>query len=203
MKLLNKYEALCFLILITTALTLLSGCSSTQSSDFYQLNEKVDPSLTGIEKGHVIGVGPIQLPEYINRPQIVTRNSNHQMNISEFHRWIEPLNDSISRVMVINLSNNLSSNRVYWVPRQDRQIPLNLRVVVDIGRFDGQLDETVFFESRWSILDNKNQPVLTRVTLIKVPVNGKTYEDLVVSMNKALQNLGIEISQSIKSILTK
>jgi len=68
-------------------ITFLSACSSTQPTDFYHFNESVDSALTGVEKGYVIGVGPIQLPEYLNRPQIVTRQSDYHMNISEFNRW--------------------------------------------------------------------------------------------------------------------
>jgi len=121
----------------------------------------------------VIGVGPIQLPEYLNRPQIVTRQSDYHMNISEFNRWAEPLNDSITHLLVMNLSNNLQSNRVYWMPRQDRNYPLDIRIVIDIGRFDGKLGEEVLLESRWTIFNKKNQPVLTRVSLIKEAVNGR------------------------------
>jgi len=175
-------------------ITFLSACSSTQPTDFYHFNESVDSALTGVEKGYVIGVGPIQLPEYLNRPQIVTRQSDYHMNISEFNRWAEPLNDSITHLLVMNLSNNLQSNRVYWMPRQDRNYPLDIRIVIDIGRFDGKLGEEVLLESRWTIFNKKNQPVLTRVSLIKEAVNGDSYENLVIAMSQALKALGKEIS---------
>ncbi len=196
-----KYKMIFFLTLILSGVLLLSGCGSTQKSNFYQLDEMVNPSLTGVEKGEIIGLGPIELAEYLNRPQIITRNSAHHLNLSEYHRWIEPLNDSITRVLVINLSNNLQTNRVYWTQRQHRKLPQAITIAVDIARFDGQLGGMVALESRWSIFDKNSQPLLTRVSLIKEPVKGQSYEALVIAMNKALQQLGLEISQAAESVL--
>ena len=181
----------------------ISACGTTQPSNFYQFDETINPSLTGVETGHVVGLGPIQLPEYINRPQIVTRLSAYHLNIAEFHRWAEPLNESITRLLVMNISNNLNSNRVYWLPRQDRNFPLEIRIVIDIGRFDGQLGKEVALESRWTIFDKKNQPMLTRVSLIKENMKGSSYEDLVIAMNQALKTLGTEISTASRTVLEK
>lgn len=199
----KQFYTKCMLILILSALISISGCGTSQITDFYQLEESTDTSLTGLKKGSVIGVGPINLPEYINRPQIVTRKSKHQFNVSEFKRWIEPLNDSISRLLVINLSNNLNSNQIYWVPRSDRQYPLDLRVVIDVGRFDGQLGKDVSLEARWSIFDKQDQPALTRVSIIKESTRDQSYEALVAAMNKALQQLGLEIADAASSLLKK
>ncbi len=189
-----KIKNILTLVAVFLMLAFLSGCGTSQKTSFYQLEESSNASLVGIEKGRIVGVGPVHLPEYINRPQIVTRSSKYLLNISEFNRWIEPVTDSISRLLVINLSNNLNSNRVYWIPREDRQYPLDIRVAIDIGRFDGQLGKSVFLEARWSIFDKNDQPVLTKVSLIEKPVKGLGYNDLVIAMNQALQVLGKEIS---------
>ncbi len=201
MKLLNSFKRSLVFLFILSVSVLNSACSTSQQADFYQLDEITYPSLTGIEKGSIIGVGPIQLPEYIKRPQIVTRSSAHHLNISEFNRWLEPVSESITRLLVINLSNNLGSNRVYWLPRQDRQLPLQLRIAIDIGRFDGQLGEEVSLESRWSVFDKNDRVLVTRVSIIKHPVAGQSYEQLVIAMNRALQQLGMEISQMAANYL--
>ncbi len=198
-----KIKNILTLVAVLLMLVFLPGCGTSQKTSFYQLEESSNASLVGIEKGRIVGVGPVHLPEYINRPQIVTRSSKHLLNISEFNRWIEPVTDSISRLLVINLSNNLNSNRVYWIPREDRQHPLDIRVAIDIGRFDGQLGKSVFLEARWSIFDKNDQPVLTQVSLIEEAVNGLGYNDLVIAMNQALQVLGKEISLASLPYLDK
>ena len=201
MNYLSKYKKVFYPGAMLLVLVFLSACGTTPKSNFYQFNELVNPSLTGVEKGNIIGIGPIQIPEYINRPQIVTRHSAYELNVSEFHRWVEPLKENITRTLVINISNNLQSNRVYWMPREDRQYPLDIRIAIDIGRFDGRMGGEVLLESRWSIFDKNNKAVLTRVSLIKQAVNGQDYESMVIAMNKVLRQLGKEISLAARPFL--
>lgn len=201
MNYLSQYKKVFYPGAMLLVLVFLSACGTTPKSNFYQFNELVNPSLTGVEKGNIIGIGPIQIPEYINRPQIVTRNSAYELNVSEFHRWVEPLKENITRTLVINISNNLQSNRVYWMPREDRQYPLDIRIAIDIGRFDGRMGGEVLLESRWSIFDKNNKAVLTRVSLIKQAVNGQDYESMVIAMNKVLRQLGKEISLAARPFL--
>lgn len=202
MKLKKSYNRILLMFFVSVFL-LISGCGTSQKTDFYQLEENSKSSLVGVGKGYVIGVGPIHIPEYINRPQIVTRSTQYRLNVSEFNRWIEPITDSVSRLMVINLSNNLNSNRIYWVPRHEKQYPIDLRVAIDIGRFDGRLGEEVILESRWTLFDKNDVPVLTKVSLISESVNGEGYNALVIAMNKALKILGKEISEASVSFLSK
>ena len=199
----NTNKRILFLSIMFSGILLLSACGTTQQSNFYQFEESINPALSGVEKGAVIGIGLIQLPEYIDRPQIVTRKSAYLLNIAEFERWAEPLNESVTRLLVMNISNHLNSNRVYWLPRQDRNFPLEIRIVIDIGRFDGQLGKDVALESRWTIFDKKNKPLLTKVSLIKEKVQGESYEDLVIAMNQALKTLGAEISAASRLVLEK
>ena len=192
---LSRWWVLGFLVV------LLSGCGTSQKTDFYQLSAEADHSLTGVEKGDIIGIGPIHLPEYIKRPQIVTRTSQYSLNVSEFNRWIEPFSDAITRVLVINLSNELVSNRIFWLPRSDRQYPLDLRVAIDIGRFDGELGKEVTLESRWIVFDRDDNPLQTHISIIHEPVHGQTYKALVIAMNNALNKLSQEIAQAARTHL--
>ena len=195
--LLSRWWVLGFLMV------LLSGCGTSQKTDFYQLNAEANHALTGVEKGDIIGIGPIHLPEYIKRPQIVTRTSQYSLNVSEFNRWIEPFSDAITRVLVINLSNELVSNRIFWLPRSDRQYPLDLRVAIDIGRFDGELGKEVTLESRWIVFDKDDNPLQTHISIIHEPIHGQTYKDLVIAMNNALNKLSQEIAQAARTHLKK
>ena len=188
---------------IVISIFLISACTTTPRTDYYQLNEKPDTSLKGIDKGSVIGIGPIQIAEYINRPQIITRTSAHQLYVSEFHRWIEPLKDNINHLLVTNISNHLNSNRIFWIPREERQYPLELRIAIDIRRLDGELGKTAYLESHWTVFDKNDKPLMSRFSLIEEPVNGLDYNALVNAMNRALQVLGGEISKAASSFLSE
>jgi uncharacterized lipoprotein YmbA len=101
--------------LIAVALLAVAGCGSTRPSNFYQLDEPAATRLSGLERGIAVGVGPVNLEPYLDRPQIVIRGTGHKLELSEFNRWAEPLKDSISRVIIVNLSNMLESTRVYKI----------------------------------------------------------------------------------------
>jgi uncharacterized protein len=93
------------LVTLVASLLGLGACASTPSR-FYVLNtlpaSETVPA-TAAERGPVIGVGPITLPKYLDRPQIVTRASRNQLALGEFDRWAEPLQDNVLRVLAQNL----------------------------------------------------------------------------------------------------
>ncbi len=70
-----------------------------------------------------IGVGPIYLSEYLDQDQIVTRNSQNRLTLSENARWAEPLADNIAHVMAQNLSLLLQANQVTVHPWPGQQRP--------------------------------------------------------------------------------
>ena len=129
----TKLFSLMLAMLIGTA-----GCAKGVPSDFYVLHAATSDSLVGAERGVAVGVGPVEVPAYLNRSQIVTRATDYELYLSESHQWAEPLKENISRVIAINLSNMLESNRVFVIPRRQK-VTLDFQVAVDIARFDGQL----------------------------------------------------------------
>ena len=74
--------------LLSVVLLVLSSCAKTPPTRFYVL-----PALTGTETAALssvvkpdltIGVGPVTLPPYLDRPQIVTRASRAKLELGEF-----------------------------------------------------------------------------------------------------------------------
>ncbi len=120
------------LCIVLAAFTTAAGCAKGPPPDFYILNAVTAESIVGEERGIAVGVGPISLPAHLNRSQIVTRATDYRLDLSESHQWAEPLKDSVSRVLVIDLSNILQSNRVYVVPRRQK-VSLDFQVSIDIA----------------------------------------------------------------------
>jgi len=187
------------LLITVTALLAIAGCAKTPTPTFYQLEEPVGARLSGIERGIAIGVELLNLPAYLDRPQIVTRATTHTLELSESNVWVEPLKNSMLRVLIVNLSNMLNTNRVFRVPRRDKGIPLEIRVVVDIARFDGNLGGDVYLTARWTLYNQKKKALQTRVSIISEPVGGQGYDELITAQNRTLQALASEIAEAIKS----
>ena len=176
-----------------------AGCAKGIPPDFYVLHADTSESLVGAERGVVVGVGPIELPAHLNRSQIVTRTSEYQLDLSESHQWAEPLKENVSRVIAINLSNMLESNRVFVVPRR-QTISLDFQVSIDIGRFDGKLGESASLGARWTLYgSDTRKPLLSKVTIVNERTEDGSYNALVAASSRTLQALSMEIAEAINA----
>ena len=189
-----------FIIWIIAAVLLVGvGCSTTPPPTFYQLDEPANTMLSGLMRGVAIGVGPVNLPAYLDRPQIVTRATDHKLNLSEFNRWAEPLKESVTRVIGVNLSNLLETTRIYRVARRNKELPLDFRIELDIPRFDGKLGGDILLVARWSLYGSDEKVLMTKVSIITEPSGGEGYDNLITAQNRALQALSREIADAVKS----
>lgn len=183
---------------------LLAGCSSTPPVRFYNLNslpsgQQENPAAI-LGDDIAIGVGPVELPEYLNRPQIVTRKSQNQLEIAEFHRWAASFPRDFSRVLAKNISTLLPTDRVAVYPWGDGFSP-TYQVRVNVEQFDGQLAEQVFLRVIWSLVGQEGKKeLLVRKTLIEEPVLTDDYEGLVAAQSNALATLSREIAEEIRRL---
>lgn len=184
-------------IILLAVLAANAGCAKGPPPDFYVLYAPPSESVVGVERGVAIGVERVELPAHLNRSQIVTRTTDYRLDLSESHQWAEPLKDSVSRVIAVNLSNMLESNRVFVVPRRGK-VPLEFRVTVDVARFDGVLGEAAILDARWTLFrGDLAEPLLSKVTIITERTDGSGYDALVAASSRTLERLSREIAEAI------
>ena len=188
------------LLFITAALLFaLAGCATSPPPTFYQLEEPASTHLSGLDRGIAIGVGPVNIAAYLDRPQIVTRAEAHKLQLSEANVWAEPLKESITRVIGVNLSNMLQTTRIFRFPTRDRAISLAYRIALLIPRFDGMLGGDVLLVARWTLYKGKGEDaLLTRISIITEASGGEGFEKLVAAQNRALQALSRQIADAVK-----
>ena len=79
--------------------SLLTGCGRSIPPRFYVLSPLPrGQQVSAPDKPLVIGIGPVELPPYLDRPQIVSRPDANRIALAEFDRWAEPLASSFSGV---------------------------------------------------------------------------------------------------------
>jgi uncharacterized lipoprotein YmbA len=148
-----------------------------------------------------IGVGPVELPLYLDRPQIMTRISENRMKIADFDKWAEPVTDNFIRVLMKNLSELLSREPVAIYPSQGTT-PIDLRVSVDVIRFDGSPGKRVQLMARWVIFDEVDKKVLlTKEADIEEPLTGAGYEAMASGLSRTVETLSRDIAEGIKGVL--
>ncbi len=185
--------------MIAVALLAVTGCGSSPPSNHYQLDEPAATRLSGIDRGIAVGVGPVILEPYLDRPQIVIRGAGHKLELSEFNRWSEPLKDSISRVIIVNLSNMLESTRVFQIPRRNKTIPLEFRIEIEIARFDGELGGDALLVARWTLYGRQEKALLTKVSIISESSGGEGFDNLIAAQNRTIHKLSKEIVDAINA----
>ena len=204
----NKYDSSSILhnkwVLLGAVLAVLIGCGTTAPSRLYTLT-----SLTSSGgETHVftnayrlsIEVGPVQLPKYLDRPQIITRLSPNKIQTADFDRWAEPLEDNVLRVLVENLSYLLWDDHIAVFPWAG-STSANYRVSVNIIRFDGQLGGDVFLMAGWAIHDIENNSTrLAKRSSLKTPSGHPSYDAMVSSKSRLLTDLSQEIAEGIRTM---
>ena len=186
---------------------LFAGCRSTPPpTAFYTLTAVTKAETAGqspAPKGDfAVGIGPVQIPEYLDRPQLVARAAPDKLVLSEFHRWGGSLRQDFPRVLAENVAALLGTDRVLEYPWGDRLDP-TYRVALDIQQFDGQLGETVVLRVTWIVTGREGKtPLSVRKSDIQEPVSGKDYDALVAAQSRAVAALGREIAGEIRRLLS-
>ena len=188
---------------LVASLVVLGGClgGSSPPSRFYLLSPLPAPeAAAAAASGVAIGVGPVAIPEYLNRGQIVTRTGENQLELAEFDRWAEPLQKNLARVLVLNLSTLLSTDRVALHP-WNRSTLMDYQVIVDVGRFEAGPDGAASLLARWSIVDGASrEALLVRKSSFTEPIASGGYEATIASMSRALEALSRELAREIQGL---
>ena len=119
-------KGFCISVACVFVLSLL-GCGTSQPSHFYLLRALSPASASDLsetkQSSLSIGLGPVTFPEYLNRPQIVTKAGAHEVELAEFHKWAEPLKENVVNVLQENLSGLLSTDRICAVSVEAAESP--------------------------------------------------------------------------------
>ena len=190
------------ILMLASAGLVAAGCAQSKPSNFYTLSslrgQGQGPGKSG--PGPAVGVGPITLPPYLDRPQIVTRSSANKLELAEFHKWAESLKDIFSRTMADNLGALLGTDQVAVLPRR-RNLPTDYQVEIDVTQFDTTIGGQTLLAARWTLFGKDGErPLVTKESAItSSTTTPKDYESVVAAMSQAVEQLSQEIAQAIKA----
>ena len=186
-----------------------AGCvpGSTGPSRYFVLSpmpgQKAEAqSFTG--EGRVsVGIGPLDLPGYLDRPQIVTQVSENRLNLGEFDIWAESLQDNFIRVLTENLSALLVSEPVVIFPFKDAFRPY-FQVKIDVMRMDGTLGGDAVLTANWAIFrEGRTEMLVAKRSTYKEAADGESYEPLVAAQSRAVMALSRDIAAEIRAVMKK
>jgi len=193
---------------ITIVIFLIIGCSTVSPPPkFYTLNPISPVKPAGIysvsDSDTVFGIGPVEIPDYLDKPQIVTRTAENELILSEFNLWGGSLKIDVARVLIENISSLLASEGITVVSWKT-SVPKAYRIPIYILRFDASADNSISLKAKWGIVakDGKTVESIREFSITK-PIRGKDYKDIVYAMSDVLTDLSKEIASIIQSTAKK
>jgi uncharacterized lipoprotein YmbA len=187
---------------IVVGVMMLTACGRTPPAKFYTL-QPVERAPLGhsIARDVALAVGPVAIPESMDRNEIVTHDADNAVSFSEYHRWAGSLQGSIASVLAQNIGSLLKTERITPFTNENIFQPSH-RVVVNINRYESRLSKEFLLNATWSIKDLKGRKsLLIRNSIIRESLTSASYEELVVAQSKALAALSEEMAKAILELV--
>jgi uncharacterized lipoprotein YmbA len=180
------------------ALALLAACGSTPTERFYTLHETAARDGAALPSlDYTVVVGPVSIPDIVDRPQFVLRMSGSEVRIAEQVRWAEPLKQGIARTVAGNIAKALNNARV--VPQtQSAGVDPDFRVILEVQRFDSELSQAVTLEVVWTVRRAKGGDALTGRQMLREATTDSSYQELVAAHSRAIAIASASIADAIR-----
>jgi len=183
-------------VLIAWILSAAAACGVTAPSHFYMLDATATPG-GAPAADYAVAVGPVTVPAAVDRPQFVVQAGPNRVELDEYHRWAAPLEDSIARVIAVDLSALLGTPRVARAPLANFD-PAYL-VTIDVLRFESAPGRSALVDAVWAIRPMAGGASRSGRTVAQEPAQGAGYDALAAAHSRALAKLSEDIAAAIRA----
>ncbi len=151
-----------------------------------------DPPLTVYLTG-------LAIPQYLQRPEIVTRVDQNRLVLSEFDNWGGSLEKNIARVLAGNLSVLLNTPEVHVTSRRPPR-GIDASVEIEVTQFERGSDGRAVLDAQWRIGGGRDKaPVISKISrFVSEPVaNEANMGGTVAAMSGLLADLSRTIAAAV------
>jgi uncharacterized protein len=198
----SRFETL----LIALAVSMSAGCSSVLAprpdpSRFFALSAVTGASSEGSAQdvaaaGLTYGVGPVRIPDYLDRNEICTRLSASELAYSPTDRWAAPLRASIPTVLAQDLARRLGQGHVVIYPWLGERV--DYQIEVDVLRFEASADGKSYLAAHWVVRKGADgRALVARDSSYAQDVAAKSTTASVEALSATLDELGRDIAASL------
>jgi uncharacterized protein len=197
--------------IVSAMLIALTSCSlsrDTPALDQYVLGGQPASATAAVDNGGglAIGVRRLDLAPYLAIPAIVVRRGDHQIVVSQYHRWGEDLDEGINRAVARYLAATPTVRSAQVAPWPLRA-PHDFIVQIRVSRFEGTTDQDVaeggaHVVATWEIVQPGGGPVLA-VGGTDFRESGWAvgdYADLVMRLDRGLTHMAADIAACLTRV---
>ncbi len=184
--------------LIIPACVFISACSGSAKTYYYTLQTESSAAKNVVPAVLTsIAISAVSLPELVDRPQLVLRSGETQLSISDNHLWGQSLKSEITHNLAVNLAHETNVAHVS-LPGQSGVDAAEIKIAVDILRFDSAPGKTATVEARWSVQRKGNVQSVSHHAVEQESVTGANYDALIAAHSRALARLSRDIATTLK-----
>jgi uncharacterized protein len=176
------------------------SCQHSPQKNYYYLSaiQPIEKNITPISNSNitqVIGIGPIELADYLNRLQIIDNQTDNILKMTDNAYWAEPLDKAIPRVLALNLTQlNNTRSFVNFPWRMDSKPQYSLRVqIYELTR----KGDAASLNANWELVDNETKNTLIRRHFFQTTNAESNTKALAQAYSKLLAELAGEMDQAL------
>ena len=193
-----KLFSLSILFVILSACSTITSKGNNDGERYFSLTPLNEPyTEKALSDQLILGVGPVEIPRSLNRPQLIYRKNNNEILFSEQNQWAGSLREEIQKVLVDRIIDVSGSSRIMHYPWLHDLKP-EYEVRIRIERLDGVLGKEVVLEAHWDLLTSRGKELLaSRESRFEVELNSNDFLAYVIGQQTALTKLADEILDTV------
>lgn len=188
-------------LLTTIFALLLSACGTSPPVRYFNLKPMHAAVTDDAADKVIVGLGPLDIPGYLSRPQIVTRGPNGEVLIDDYRRWAEAVDESIHRIVAANVEGLVDGVTVLSYP-YNTMLQLEYRVFGDVVRFDADQDGRAMLIVQWGII-SADRDIIVEPRRARYEATASTPGDagaIVAALNDVIADFSRDIAAQLDGL---
>ena len=147
-----------------------------------------------------LGLGPVKLPPYLDRQEVVTRTSPTQLNLSKSERWGESLQTSFISVMSRDLAAQMGTQQIVVFPWYNTT-HVDMQIQIEVYRFETDSQGLAQLSAKWTVRDGDGKNILyvAESNLSQSSKAGDT-ADAAAALSRTVGDLSREIANMVQQL---
>ncbi len=180
-------------VICALALVLLAGCGGKEQ--FFGLSSDGPAILPA--QGVSVVVGPVTLPAYVDRAELVFQSADNQFQVPSNVHWTGSLPENFTRVLATDLGRRLHSGNVMTYPAP-ATLKSRYQVAVDVRQFHAISGGDAILEVEWRVQAPAGGQIIHRQNgSFREPIVGDGYAPVVAAESRLVAQLAAAVAGSL------
>lgn len=192
----------------------LAGCGPflaprADSAKFYLLTPAADAPSTqtaavqSSSGGFTLGLGPVKLPPYLDRPEVVTRSAPNRLDLSKTDRWGESLQNNFTSVLTRDLAAQIGTQQIVAFPWYSTT-HLDLQVQVEVYRFETDAQGNAQLSAKWTVRDGTGKNIFySAESNLTQPSKPGDTADAAAALSRTVNDMSREIANMVQQVRSR